>query len=440
MKPPADLANELRARLVDAIAALERVADHLPADAARLVDEAHARQIDLMHALDEATAVVRRSAPGGASVEPTDASVLLVGGDETRRTVAAVLTPHFQVREAHGSADARAAIVRHPPDVILADADEGGAALCRLLKRDRALAPIPFVLLTGMPVREVLENGADDVVVEPFHAEELVSRLRNLVALRQKERMLVATLDELREAKRSLDEDLQQARSLQLALLPRSGGTRELRFEAVYRPADLVGGDLCDVHVTGRRHRFFLADTTGHGLRASLQTMVVKTAWDRHKAAASGPGDALARLNEEILSLDPSLQTRLVAACFDLDLDARRLVYATAAHLPMLLVRDGVRHDLWQPGTFVGLVRGVSYDEAELPLEPGDRVIAFSDGLVEQFTANGDRVDEEAIFGALTQPGTLADVLMLTFRFLERVTGGAPPPDDVTLLAVEVAR
>ncbi len=427
----ARLAAELRARVVAALDAIERS------------DEATGHLRDALRVLDDAAALVR-PAPAGPAVTPEAgaAAVLLLGDERTRAEVSSVLSPHFRVREAATALEAQAAILRDPPDLLLADASGGGAELCRALKRNRALASLPVVLLTDMVESDDGDHGADDVVVEPFHPGELVSRLRNLVALRRKERILVATLDELRERRRTLDEDLLQARSLQLALLPRAPASRELRVEAVYRPAEVVGGDLCDVHVVGRRHRFFLGDTTGHGLRASLQTMVVRTSWDRHKATASGPGDALARLNDEIFTLDPGLRTRLGACCFDVELDggSPRLTYATAGHPPILLARRGAAEELWLPSPFVGLVPDATFDTATVPLRPGDRVIAYSDGLVEQFTPSGARVAEGELRRSLAQPGTLADAILLTFRLLERLTGGAPPPDDVTLIAVEVPR
>jgi serine phosphatase RsbU (regulator of sigma subunit) len=442
-----DLQAELRAQLARAIGALDDLlASRLPIGVEARVRAARDGQLELLRSIGGASAPRRAHAAGATTpltvppAGPGAATILLVGDDAARDDVAAVLAPVFLLAHAADPDAALGALRRSGADLVLAGT--AGAELCRALRSDPELAGVPVVLLTHGTAREALERGAADVVVEPFHPEELVSRLRNLIALHHKERMLVRTLDELRESRRIFDEDLQQARSLQLARLPRAPVRRDLRIEVVYRPAEVVGGDLCDVHVAGGRHRFFLADTTGHGLRASLQTMVVKTIWDRHKAAAAGPGEALERLNDEIFTLDPGLQTRLSACCFDLELgpDGARLTYATAAHPPILLASGGVPTELWLPNTFVGLLRGVRFAQAELALRPGDRVIAYSDGLVERWTTTGERVADEDVFRVLAQPGTLADAILLTFRLLDRLAGGTPPADDVTLLAVEIPR
>ena len=91
-----------------------------------------------------------------------------------------------------------------------------------------------------------------------------------------------------------INDDLGQARSFQRCILPQLPPSEALRFSALYLPAEMVGGDIYDVFTLGpRRYRLFLADATGHGVQASLRTMVLRTKYKVYADHGSGIAGAV---------------------------------------------------------------------------------------------------------------------------------------------------
>lgn len=200
---------------------------------------------------------------------------------------------------------------------------------------------------------------------------------------------------ELERRNAELDADLREASQFQRAMLPSLPASSRVRGHAVYEPADAVGGDLYDVALLpDGRLRVFLADTVGHGVQASLRTMVVKTLYERHKTVTATPAELLARVNADTLAMRPDRTLRFSACCFDLapsDGDALTLRVANAAQLPLVLVRDGAASEVYQPSPFIGASPDALFSDRDVPLRAGDRLLAYTDGLVEQWSPDGTR-------------------------------------------------
>ncbi len=270
------------------------------------------------------------------------------------------------------------------------------------------------------------------------HAAEL--RAANDEVRRINER-LSETLHALEQRERLITNDLEQAQRFQQLILPRPPVSDRLRFSVFYRPAELVGGDVYDIYE--RRpgcFRIFLADATGHGVQAALRTMLLKAEYDRLKDAST-PEQTLVALNASITANYPGLEMQCSAACFDITLGARgsaQLRYATAAHPPLLIFRDGDCRSIYQAGPFLGVIADITLDAIEISLGPRSRVLLYSDGLEEQWnTANEEfglaRV-EQAIGDRKRDLGSAVDQLVADWtQFL----AGNRPDDDATLVAIE---
>jgi ligand-binding sensor domain-containing protein/serine phosphatase RsbU (regulator of sigma subunit) len=238
---------------------------------------------------------------------------------------------------------------------------------------------------------------------------------------------------ELREAMRRIDEDLQQARAFQEGMLPTLPVHAAVKFVARYRPAEVVGGDVYDVHALGPDHfRVFVADATGHGVQASLRTMVLRTEYGRLRATCPTPAALLAALNRAIVVNHPQMQVRASACCFDLV--GPLLRYANAAHPPLVRARGGRVDEVYLRSTFLGVVPEIEVDQIEVALEPGDRLLVYTDGLVEH--GAGDA----AWLGEGLAKGTLDEATDALVRRCEEQAGEKGQEDDVTLIAIEHGR
>jgi serine phosphatase RsbU (regulator of sigma subunit) len=254
---------------------------------------------------------------------------------------------------------------------------------------------------------------------------------------------LEAAFRSLAEKDRRLHEDLLQAKAFQERILPRLPSGGAVRFRAVYRPADLVGGDVYDVCQLADGHfRVFLADTTGHGVQASLRTMVLKTEYDRVKRSSEGPGWVLGELNVRLATVYPDLAMRCSACCFDLvaDDEGALLRYANAAHPPLLRLTEGKVDEIYIRGTFLGVVADATFPEKEERLGIEGKLLAYTDGIYEQEDDEGrafgvERMEELLVSGLRSAEEIVQDL----DSALTQYVNGQPLQDDVVLLCVECA-
>ena len=203
--------------------------------------------------------------------------------------------------------------------------------------------------------------------------------------------------------------------------------------------AELVRGDIYDLQaLDGGRLRVFLADAAGHGVQASLTTMLIKSEYESSKRNDAPPAEVLARLNDRIARTYSSLGMRFTAACFEIDMRQRRVRYASGAHPAPMLVHHGHASELEASGPFLGLMSGVGFEQFEAPFGPGDRLYLYTDGITEEWNAAGDDFGEERLRQALeraAEQGALAGSIVYddVSRFIE---GGTAQYDDMTLVGV----
>ncbi|MCZ2860038.1 SpoIIE family protein phosphatase [Blastococcus sp. VKM Ac-2987] len=245
-------------------------------------------------------------------------------------------------------------------------------------------------------------------------------------------RALAALLTRTRVDQAAEDDRLATAlqRTLLLDQLPKVPG---VELAARYRPSedDVVGGDWYDlVPLPGGRVSIVLGDVAGHGLAAAAITAQLRHALRAHLLRASGPGAALDGLNEVIGALLPGeLATAVVA---ELDPATGEVVVANAGHLPVLHASAGGASYLHEGrGPALGLLDVAGYREIRLTLAGADRLLLFSDGLVERGAgglAAGMAELRDAVAAGPVAPQALLDAVL----------GALDPPrtDDVTLLGI----
>jgi serine phosphatase RsbU (regulator of sigma subunit) len=274
------------------------------------------------------------------------------------------------------------------------------------------------------------------------HAESL----EGVVAQRTAELTLANSrlgeaLAALQEKERVIVDDLAQAKLFQQKILPALPASADLEWSARYLPLAEVGGDIFDIHEIAPGHfRVFLADAVGHGIQASMRTIVLKAEYDRLKAAHRSPARVLHELNRRLVALLPRAEALCAAACFDVRSTppGAEIVYANAAQNPILRLAHGRFGEIPGEGPLLGLVESTWEDPLPIRIDPGEILIASTDGLVEQQNDAGqvfeDRLLGMRVPGALTAEQALADLLeaMHSFR------GQAPLSDDITMIAVKI--
>jgi sigma-B regulation protein RsbU (phosphoserine phosphatase) len=186
-----------------------------------------------------------------------------------------------------------------------------------------------------------------------------------------------------------------------------------------------------------------VADVAGHGIAAALVVAAARTAIRTEAERDAEPGRLLGRLNRLLVGSLPSgmFLTMFVGV---LDLNSGRLRFASAGHPHPFWWSEamGVISDLESSGVPLGLLEDADYPEGEVGLDPGDFVIAYTDGLVEALDVNRqmygfDRA-REAVYDSLREGHTIGERLDHLVARVAHFTDGHPAEDDVTLVGLAV--
>ena len=267
--------------------------------------------------------------------------------------------------------------------------------------------------------------------VEPFGFTVLVVCLGTLAASRM-----------LREGRRlvALDKELSIARQIQSSILPQAMPKVDaLALAARYRPMTAVAGDFYDfVQIDEQRLGVLVADVSGHGVPAAMIASMVKVALAAQQSQADRPSAVMAGMNEALFG---RLAGQYVTASY-LFIDARAglIRYAAAGHPPMFrLSRRSLEvHEIEKNGLALGFFPAVTYEEVELPLEAGDRLLLYTDGMIDAENAAEDffgaeRVKHAVAADAALSPDAAADALLDTMN----AWSGRPATDDLTIVLVD---
>lgn len=250
---------------------------------------------------------------------------------------------------------------------------------------------------------------------------------------------LLAALRAADERDGELKDDLAQAREFQQKALSEPPSLPGLSIELVYRPLDQVGGDLYNL-ASPREGllRVFLADATGHGIKAALTTMLILSEYEAVKHLPEGPAVVLGALNERITTTHGRLSLYFTALCVDLDLKKGELRFSSAAHPAPVVLRGDEARALETGGTLLGLAEGVSFPEWALSFEPGDHLLAFTDGATEVFAKGGAEFGEARLIEVFREAvRAKAPVGPRLSDALAGFTGqGRALDDDLSLVAI----
>ena len=231
----------------------------------------------------------------------------------------------------------------------------------------------------------------------------------------------------------AIDGELATAREIQRSILPSAmPSVRGLRFAARYDPASSVAGDLYDfVAVDGTHAGVLVADVAGHGVPAALIASMVKVAVSSHARLADDPAALLRELNA---TLRRDVRRNFVTATYLwLDMDARTVTVSNAGHPSPLLVRGNAITELGPHGVLLGRFAAASYEAATIALQPGDRIVAWTDGLTEARNARDEQFGDERLF-AMLRAGASADAIVDAVHAW-RVADDA---DDLTIVSIEL--
>ena len=300
---------------------------------------------------------------------------------------------------------------------------------------------VTWVSTTKMPLRD--DNG---------NITGIFGISRDITAHKERE-ILVNQMKEQMELELCRASEVQRSfLAARRVVFPEQPGQGNGSIEVIheYRPSGPVGGDFfCLLPLSDTRVGVFIADVMGHGVGAAL-TMSALNAMARSEAARLSQPDAfLKRLNRrlrDVIAREGSFEF-ITAFYLVIDTADGSVSYATAGHHPPLLLQEGSHrarrlfdHDAIR-GPALMLVHEPRFSTGEGRLEPGDRILLFTDGLTEMPPAPSS--DEDLGIDGLIQtlddirPENLADLVGGIASAVLDLSGAKAFKDDLCLIGIE---
>lgn len=234
------------------------------------------------------------------------------------------------------------------------------------------------------------------------------------------------------------EQEMQRAREIQQSLLPkRIPQLPGFEVAGAWRPALAVSGDYYDVFPLGENQLCVcIADVVGKGVSAALLMANTQAAVRALAASSEGAAQLCRRVNQ--LLCENIATGKFVTFFYGiLDGQAHTFQYCNAGHPNPIVVSRGQTRMLDRGGAVLGVFPEWSYEEATIPLQSGDRLLLFTDGITEAADASAQEFGEQGVAEfAQTHPGDSAREL--TNLLLDRVSDFCANhfQDDATLVVI----
>ncbi|MFQ5866249.1 MAG: PP2C family protein-serine/threonine phosphatase [bacterium] len=276
---------------------------------------------------------------------------------------------------------------------------------------------------------------------EPFNDGDL--RLLSIIAAQSGQLIRNSQLQQEALEKKRMEQELAMARKIQLSLLPKkTPEIKNLDISSYCNPADEVGGDYYDYFALGQEQiGIVLADVSGHGASAALVMTMVKGILHSITHIFESTDKILSEMNSIMSPIIPrDMFVTMMFLVFDLK--KRTLRYSNAGHNPLLFYASGAKacQLVELRGPALGLTKLSVYKEKQIPLNPGDVFVIYTDGVTEAFSTNGEMFEETRLVQAVEEVASQdsGKVIEHVKNKLQEFTNKAPQSDDVAMIAVKV--
>lgn len=322
-------------------------------------------------------------------------------------------------------------------DVLLVDLNyardttsgrEGLDLMSQIQTHDPTLPVIAMTAWGSVEVAvEAMKGELRDFVQKPWDNDRLLDTIRAQVERGRG----------VRQALNRTEQEQDEARKIQRGLMPKSiPHIPGYDIAHAWQPALHVSGDYFDlIPFTEHQLGFCIADVTGKGMPAALLMSNIQAMVHAYASEDTSPDRLCEKVNR---GLAPNLPSDKFVTFFYgmLDTESHCFVFANAGHNPPILVRkDGRVIRLEEGGLVLGVFADGSYDQGRVYIEPGDRLVLFTDGVTEALNGDEEEFGDDRLI-ALTDAHRHEDVSIIQQQILDGVTRfcAGVYHDDITVI------
>jgi serine phosphatase RsbU (regulator of sigma subunit) len=252
-------------------------------------------------------------------------------------------------------------------------------------------------------------------------------------------------LQETAETLKEINKDLSLAKEVQSCLIDLETLNQEsvpgIQHSYIYEPCQEIGGDFVNLMKDGNNMAVLIADVVGHGITAAMATGVIKSALSIFsKESVSDPGEMMSRLNKHYFTI----MQKYYATCYYAYFNTSNMTvsFSKGGHHQPLFWNDhtGDFIEVVTKGIGVGMMKNAEYQTSEYPIEKGDILLFYTDGILEQHNRKNEMFSFERL-KMLLKNAILEDIpnkLEYIKKNFENFCDGMSVEDDITLFLIEI--
>ena len=252
--------------------------------------------------------------------------------------------------------------------------------------------------------------------------------------------------EEVRRAYLAVDRELKVVSSIQRSLLPKKMPTIEnLELAAHYQTSQRAGGDYYDFFpIAENKWGLLIADVSGHGTPAAVVMAITHSIAHLFPQQSQRPSELLKFVNDHLANRYTDNIEAFVTAFYGIyDSEAKTLTYSSAGHNPPRVWKCSQKETLILDEAVnlpLGIMAGLTYEDAVFQLDSGDRLVLYTDGITEAAAPDGELFDTKRLDSVLTNSciNGSNDIINMILDAVKTHTNDAPALDDRTLVVGRV--
>jgi len=270
-------------------------------------------------------------------------------------------------------------------DLIMPEMD--GYETLKRLKRHSKYSIIPVIVNSSIDdihsIENTLKDGAIDYFIKPLSPDDmniiLPLKVKNALLVHQQNKVIA-------ELNRQIQEELKNANAFVNIMLPKSDDFKAVETFIKYQPSMGIGGDFFDCVEKNNRIYFMVADVTGHGIAAGMASSMVKILFRKGIENSSlKPHEILEGMNHSIFEYFDFAgdDNYFVFTAFLGMIEGETLYYANAGQPYPIIYREASKSlfEVNQNGFLMGMIEDVTFETEAIPLDAGDSIFLYTDGL-----------------------------------------------------------